>query len=481
MPQNVISVGAGPATGIIIEVGNGINGNIDDSNPAYQCELNCLACDPTNLIFPTVEIGSSLQLPVTITNSGADCFNITGVTIDPPGNFSVPGTFPVGVGNQGGSVQLIVEFSPTATGSVMGTVTIVPEDFCSPTTISCQGNGIDPSGDFYVRDWTSSTGADDGSEPSTDPIYWTTSDVWNQNTDVIPPLLAADAPTNSNPVSGSQNNFAFARISRVSQGSEYPVYVQWFGADWGIGNNFAPIGATQSIPFPSGTTTPQFAFTQWTPGTENDHYCMAAQIWSRLADGGSGDTFGRNLNGAAVVGDGQQIVNDKDQAQRNMSIVAGVSGHDFHRPFPLFFYATIHNAALVTRDMVLAYRLHPGATDAVLEATVSIVGTTAKADGDAGLLTLPNMQPGESRYLAFTCNLVLSERSDIQIDIMEISSGKIVNGFSQLVRVVEDSVATEQTLLSHRQDNCASYGNLWWRPRDSGYERSCRTARRGRC
>jgi hypothetical protein len=37
--------------------------------------------------------------------------------------------------------------------------------------------------DFYVRDWTATPAFfDDGTQPSTNPIYWTTSDVWNQST-----------------------------------------------------------------------------------------------------------------------------------------------------------------------------------------------------------------------------------------------------------------------------------------------------------
>jgi hypothetical protein len=68
--------------------------------------------------------------------------------------------------------------------------------------------------DFYVRDWTAAPSLfDDGSQPSTNSVYWATSDVWNQSTS------AASAPgpkgyVRGDPASRTGSNYAFARVSR---------------------------------------------------------------------------------------------------------------------------------------------------------------------------------------------------------------------------------------------------------------------------
>jgi hypothetical protein len=68
--------------------------------------------------------------------------------------------------------------------------------------------------DFYVRDWTATPSFfDNGSQPSTNSVYWTTSDVWNQSTNVA----SAPGPkgyVRSDPASRTGSNYAFARVSR---------------------------------------------------------------------------------------------------------------------------------------------------------------------------------------------------------------------------------------------------------------------------
>src|SRR6185369_11690177 len=70
--------------------------------------------------------------------------------------------------------------------------------------------------DVYVRDWTDTPSAyDQGYEPST-RVFWTTSDVWNRNTNVAGTFVN-DQPPNESLIpdaSGAAAGFAFARLHR---------------------------------------------------------------------------------------------------------------------------------------------------------------------------------------------------------------------------------------------------------------------------
>src|SRR6185295_6010746 len=59
--------------------------------------------------------------------------------------------------------------------SAGGAVPVSIDPFFFEATELTTGN------DFYVRDWTNSpTSGDNGAEPSTDPIFYNRSDVWNR-------------------------------------------------------------------------------------------------------------------------------------------------------------------------------------------------------------------------------------------------------------------------------------------------------------
>ena len=99
--------------------------------------------------------------------------------------------------------------------------------------------------DFFVRDWTTNANDHDtGIEPSTNPVFYETSDIWNQvsNTPYSPvsDWVLGDAPVRSG------SNFAFARISRraAASSTSAPVTVtaQFMAADFGLGVPFAANG-----------------------------------------------------------------------------------------------------------------------------------------------------------------------------------------------------------------------------------------------
>ena len=72
---------------------------------------------------------------------------------------------------------------------------------------------------FYVRDWTdSSTMYDTGQEPSTNPVFWVSGDVWNRLSNAPGAFNANDQPQSEDPqvdLLGNNTNYAFARIHRL--------------------------------------------------------------------------------------------------------------------------------------------------------------------------------------------------------------------------------------------------------------------------
>ncbi|MDP9361707.1 MAG: hypothetical protein M3P29_09670, partial [Acidobacteriota bacterium] len=112
----------------------------------------------------------------------------------------------------------------------------------APAGINVYESADNIPSEFYVRDWTNTaTDFDKGTAPSTNPWFWATSDVWNQNTATppisIPTWLLGDAP-----VRGGTNE-AFARVSRrMTAPFAENVNVHFLFGDYGAGNPFMVIG-----------------------------------------------------------------------------------------------------------------------------------------------------------------------------------------------------------------------------------------------
>ena len=97
--------------------------------------------------------------------------------------------------------------------------------------------------DYYVRDWTDSAAVHDtGLEPSTDPVFYATSDVWNQRSNAAPSFVA-DQPQNQDPQNDA-GNFAFARVSRNAPGAAETVNVEFLVAEFGTGSPYASVATT---------------------------------------------------------------------------------------------------------------------------------------------------------------------------------------------------------------------------------------------
>src|SRR5579859_5904667 len=95
--------------------------------------------------------------------------------------------------------------------------------------------------DFYVRDWNAGGSFDNGAQPSTNPVFWATSDVWNQNN------TGTEAPDGTGSVPGDPpvragSNYAFARVSRrapaAATAPSATVTVNFYSGDYGLGAPF---------------------------------------------------------------------------------------------------------------------------------------------------------------------------------------------------------------------------------------------------
>jgi hypothetical protein len=342
-----------------------------------------------------------------------------------------------------------------ATATLLGNdgVTTVPVSidpfFFSYTT-------VDPSADFYVRDWTASpVSFDTGVEPSTNPVFYTTSDVWNQQSNVAPTFNALNQPNSQDAqVASLGPNYAFARIWRRAPASSTAasavVTAEFLFADFGLGVPFADVSSTPTttVTFLAADNELLTTGVSWLlPATHSQHVCLAVQISA------PGDPYQLpsllGLSPGWPYGSDSTVLNDNHKAQRNLGVYpAGESGQESR------YWAILHNAALETRDMLVEYTGGLVRGEATGQVTVSIYGeapTTLKA---GEILRLPGMLPGENRWLAI--NIAGGGKSSALTvhDFAEVFGGKTLSGFRVVAQptttaaLVRANIAGEHALLA---------------------------------
>ncbi|HKV41529.1 MAG TPA: choice-of-anchor D domain-containing protein, partial [Blastocatellia bacterium] len=111
-----------------------------------QSNQNAVALAPGGQIpFPATVVGSTSQASLNVTNTGSGVGVVTGISIAGAG-FSLQGTppFPAPVVANGGNLQVVVIYTPTAIGSNSGQITI-SFGSGSPVTVDLAGTGISAS------------------------------------------------------------------------------------------------------------------------------------------------------------------------------------------------------------------------------------------------------------------------------------------------------------------------------------------------
>src|SRR5437773_19066 len=103
-----------------------------------------LSATPSSVRFGNVAVGGTSALGVTLKNTGNSNVTISGVTAS-GGGYSVNGLSANTTLNPGQAVTLNVAFTPTATGSSSGSVSVASNASNSPATISLNGSGVTPT------------------------------------------------------------------------------------------------------------------------------------------------------------------------------------------------------------------------------------------------------------------------------------------------------------------------------------------------
>lgn len=349
-------------------------------------------------------------------------------------------------------------------------------DFTTHTLLDLSSNpvaaSIDPfffkfttveiADDFYVRDWTDSpSSGDNGAEPSTHPVFYATSDVWNRRGTLAGPFTN-DQPSNEDAGNGAGNigdNWAFARIRRnapAASGSQ-TVTAHFLVSRFGTGSPYVDAGSMDpEVSFPDPDPTVVFNAADVGPvttdayhwhlnPTSSSHLCLAVEISSPndpfVAPSLVGNTPGWPTTDL-------RIVNDNNKAQRNMGLsttpARGVGMSDT-------FYAIAHNAATFPRDMVLSYTASPDAQRRLEGATIEIIGGRGKGFKSGDTITLKNMQPGEDRWIGLTFNPPAGKEGEVvAVDFYELVGGIPVNGFAIGAQLASTPRAIRAAVELHR-------------------------------
>src|SRR4029077_6740633 len=116
-----------------------------------------LGISPNSLSFGNVTTAtSSASQTVTITNTGNANVTISQITLSGSGYAMTGGSSPVTL-SPSQNLTLSVQFSPTAAGSVTGTISIVSNASGSPARVALSGTGVASVQHSVDLTWTAST------------------------------------------------------------------------------------------------------------------------------------------------------------------------------------------------------------------------------------------------------------------------------------------------------------------------------------
>jgi hypothetical protein len=144
---------AGTASGSISVVSNASN---SPASVALSGTGNGgqLAVSPTSTNFGNTLVGSNSTLPVSLQNTGTSSATLSQATVSGTG-FSISGLAVPLTLAAGQSMSFSVNFDPTATGSMTGSVSLVSNAVNSPTMEALSGTGVNSHS--VALSWTGST------------------------------------------------------------------------------------------------------------------------------------------------------------------------------------------------------------------------------------------------------------------------------------------------------------------------------------
>jgi hypothetical protein len=292
--------------------------------------------------------------------------------------------------------------------------------------------------DFFLRDWTvNATNHDTGTEPSTNPIFYETSDVWIQTTSVPVPFVNDQPPLSEvaqESFGGNGNNYLFVRTSRRAPAApgvpDASLTVRFLWADFGMGSNFTLLGSPPAVVMHAvDMTAVQPAGFLWhVDPTTSTHVCIAAEI-----DGPGDATALPHLAGLPAGGTTDSLVKlDNNKAQRNLGVTVTTGAPHLSSSL----YAVVHNAETSIRDIVVNFQPSPGFVKNVRGARLGVVGDTATTEvATRGRLVLSGMLPGENRWIGLSYAGATAAKEPLAVRFTENANGRAANGFTIQVKV----------------------------------------------
>src|ERR1019366_4470369 len=137
-PQSAASVNGG-----ITVVSTASNSTLTVSLSGTGTAAGQLTSNPANLAFGSAQVGSSLTLTDSLTNTGGSSVTISQATATGAG-FSISGLSVPFVLSPGASVPFSAVFTPQSAASVSGGITVVSNASNSTLTVSLSGTGTAP-------------------------------------------------------------------------------------------------------------------------------------------------------------------------------------------------------------------------------------------------------------------------------------------------------------------------------------------------
>jgi hypothetical protein len=323
-------------------------------------------------------------------------------------------------------------------------------------------DALSPDQDFYVRDWTNdATHADNGVEPSTNPVFYATSDVWNRRS-TSPGPFPSDQPSNDDAGNGAGNigdNWAFARVRRNAGGAASPVTAHFLVSKFGTGSNYVDatvVDPDVSFPDPDPVITTDAGTGPWISpayhwhlnAIAGNHLCLAVEI----------SAAGSPYIPPSLVGQTPgwpttdlRVINDNHKAQRNMHL--STTPGDPGGGGSITDYAIIHNGALLARDVTLRVGVSGISRRYVRDATVRALDRQSQKDSASlgQTLVLHNLQPGENRWVAVTANIAgVPNGASAYLTVDDVAGGATVNGFGVGVRTTSVESAIHDSVVVYR-------------------------------
>jgi hypothetical protein len=301
---------------------------------------------------------------------------------------------------------------------------------------------VEAKDDFYVRDWTdSATSGDNGAEPSTHPAFYVSSDVWNRR-GTLPGSFPSDQPQNEDAGNGAGNigdNWAFARVRRnaAAPSGTQDVSAHFLVSKFGTGSAYVDsssgdpdvtfLDPDPSAAFAAADLGPlQAGPVHWHLGPlASTHLCLAVEI-TAPNDPFVPPSLVGNTPGWPTTD--LRIVNDNNKAQRNMGLsttpARGVGASDC-------YFAIVRNAATFPRDLELRYAGDPRAAKSFEGGAIEMVDGKEVSFAGSGVLRLPNMQPGENRWIGLRFPAAAgTQGSVLAVSFNETFEGLPLNGFA---------------------------------------------------